>query len=172
MPSFCAMLVVDMRVTRFQAVCLLTFALAFAVGAGSRVSVPGLIATESRGQRRRQRRLQRQDRGLPVAGPGQMSRAAWADVNKQLGWKENYDAQVMNGPVNEQYTDAYVNQVIPKYLAHYGIPDSVPARLVAYKYGIGRIRTFHREYQAGWERACLNRLGHQWRTYQEASDEQ
>ena len=162
-----------MRVTRFQVICLLTFALCFAVGAQSnRVSVPGLIATESRGDAGAKGDYHVKSDTYLSLGLGQMSRAAWADVNQHLGWEADYDAQVMNGPVNEKYTDAYVNVVIPKYLKRYGIPDSVPARLVAYKYGIGRIRTFYHEYTTGWEQACKTRLGSQWKTYQEAGDEQ
>lgn len=159
-----------MKVTRFQVVCLLTFALCFAVGAGNRVSVPGLIATESSGNASAQGDFCKKTGTYLSLGLGQMSRAAWADVNQHLGWSKDYDSEVLNGQVNELYTDAYINRVLPKYLAHYGIPDSEPARLVAYKYGIGRIRTLYREYQAGWTHACRNRLGRQWTVYEEVRD--
>ena len=159
-----------MRVTRFQVVCLLTFALCLAVGAGNRVSLPGLITTESSGNAGAQGDYCKKTGVYRSLGLGQLGRDAWADVNRICGWQEDYDAQVMNGAVNERYTDAYVNRVLPKYLAHYGIPDSEPARLVAYKYGIGRVRTFYREYQAGWEQACRSRLGRQWKVYEEVRD--
>lgn len=161
-----------MTTSRLYIMCLLIATFGALNASTSRVNLPGLIATESSGNPSAQGDYCVRTSTYRSLGLGQLGKAAWADVNTHLGWSYEYDRWVMDGTMNERYTDAYANVVIPKYLKHFGIPDSEAVRLVAYKYGIGRVRTFYREYQAGWDQACRDRLGRQWTVYERIRDEQ
>ena len=51
---------------------------------------------------------------------------------------------------SRQIADYYLNTRIPRILHHYGIPDTVEARLAAYNWGIGNLRNAFRKYGEDW----------------------
>lgn len=111
------------------------------------VVMTGLIHTESGGDPNAHG-----DNGRSL-GICQIGRAAWEDTvawNKTLR-RWGYDKHWRDPVINTIVADNYVNKVIPaKYFHRWGIPDSVPMRIAAYKMGPGRLMQIWREHKDDW----------------------
>ena len=109
------------------------------------VDVDGLIFTESGGN------PNAVGDGGKSKGLGQMSRAAWKDVEEWCNISLSYDAGWSDPTWNRWFTYAYVNRVIPeKYFRTWNIQDSVHARIAAYKHGPARFRDIYEWHGETW----------------------
>ncbi len=108
------------------------------------ISIDALIHTESGGDVHA-----RGDNGKSL-GLCQMGKGAWADAMQHMGENWNYDRYVLDPDRNKQAANAYINGVIPRYLRAWGIPDSIEARLCAYKSDHGRLRENYRLHGPKW----------------------
>jgi soluble lytic murein transglycosylase-like protein len=56
--------------------------------------------------------------------------------------RDQYSLDDLYNPgINLKIATWYMNKKIPRYLDYYGIPDTVETRLIAYNWGIGRLRS-------------------------------
>ncbi len=71
----------------------------------------------------------------------QISRAVfeeWLNCGNR-NFAENFDAVLFNPDYNKKIGTWYINERIPQLLEHYGIPDTIENRLIAYHDGIGNL---------------------------------
>lgn len=84
------------------------------------------------------------ERGLMQILPG-----AWADASAYL--MVHWPFEDAFDPVkNIIIGSAYYDQVIPRYLTHYGVPDTPYTRLAAYNWGIGKVGNCYARHGQHW----------------------
>jgi soluble lytic murein transglycosylase-like protein len=87
----------------------------------------------------------------PVGERGllQIRRATWRDICEDLDVEWSYDLAF--DPAHTLIAGAhYWRDMLPRYLRHYGLPDSPYLRLAAYNGGIGNVVTIYNRHGREW----------------------
>jgi soluble lytic murein transglycosylase-like protein len=84
-------------------------------------------------------------------GIGQVMRGTWNECTVEMGVNWDYDSDSFDPQKNMRVSEYYLNVIIPRYLKHYDIPDTVETRLAAYNCGIGRLNKNYRQYGESWK---------------------
>lgn len=84
-------------------------------------------------------------------GLGQIMPKTWEECAKKMG-KDWIFEQDWNDPEkNVAVSNYYMNVEIPRLLKHYGVPDSVDARLAAYNCGPYRVSQEYQKHGRRWK---------------------
>jgi len=84
-------------------------------------------------------------------GIGQVVRETWNECASEMGVDWDYDSDSFDPQKNMRVSEYYLNVIIPRYLKHYDIPDTVETRLAAYNCGIGRLNKDYKQYGGSWK---------------------
>ena len=57
--------------------------------------------------------------------------------------EKHSEGDLFQPAVNKKIASWYLNKRIPQMLKHYGLQDTVSNRLIAYNWGIGRLKTWY-----------------------------
>jgi soluble lytic murein transglycosylase-like protein len=102
----------------------------------------------------------------PVGERGllQIRRATWRDICEDLDVEWSYD-EAFDPAHNLIAGSYYWRDMLPRYLRHYGLPDSAYLRLAAYNWGIGNVvKTYDRHGREWFEHVppSVRRHCHRW----------
>jgi soluble lytic murein transglycosylase len=75
----------------------------------------------------------------------QISEVCLQEYNERAGHIFTfYPEDLFDPKINVMIGEWYINKMVPKYLRHYGIEDTIDNRLICYNFGIGNLLKYRR----------------------------
>lgn len=79
-----------------------------------------------------------------------LNKKTWDYIVKDMGQEYDWDKHWTHRAINKSIGDHYINNIIPRYLRAYKIPDTIETRIAAYNWGIGGLKKAYTSSKEQW----------------------